>query len=312
MIENTLPSAPAWVRWMIPVIGRLPAGRYRLINRMCRRVPSAFLARLSKELGGLSFRGDLGGAIAREVCLTGRYEPQETRLVQAILKPGMSFVDVGANWGYFTLLAAQQVGTNGKVVSLEPDPRLFPVLAANIAMNGLRQASALQVAAASEPGWLPLAGFDERMGNFGLSRIVGSSHENCRLFQVAARPLDAILQELGLETVDLLKMDIEGAEGLAFQGLQQSLAQRRVRRILLELHPAQLAEQGQDPVALIVQLRHFGFEAWKIDHSDRVNRWAAYQRRIELNRILAPLDSAAPLDRWPHILLVLQGMEAPC
>ena len=149
-------------------------------------------------------------------------------LVQAILKPGMSFVDVGANWGYFTLLAAHQVGSGGRVVSLEPDPRLFPVLAGNIAMNHLSQAIALRVAAGSEPGWLTLAGFDEATGNFGLSRVVGSNHENGPLFRVAARPLDAILQETGLETVDLLKMDIEGAEGLAFQGLEQSLAQRRV------------------------------------------------------------------------------------
>ena len=312
MDDAPLMPAPAWVRLAACVVRRIPLGRYRAINHICRRSVPAFRMRIPSELGGLSFRCDLRDSIAREVCFTGRYEPQETLLVQGILKPGMSFMDVGANWGYFTLLAAHQVGSGGRVVSLEPDPRLFPVLAGNIAMNHLSQAIALRVAAGSEPGWLTLAGFDEATGNFGLSRVVGSNHENGPLFQVTARPLDAILQEMGLETVDLLKMDIEGAEGLALHGLEQSLAQRRVRRILLELHPAELAQQGQHPSELIRELRQFGFVAWKIDHSDRGNRWAAYRRRIELNRILTPLDSAAALDRWPHILFVLQGMEPLC
>jgi tRNA G37 N-methylase Trm5 len=129
--------------------------------------------RLPEELGGGFFRCDLRDSIAREVCFTGRYEPQETALVRALLGPGMSFVDVGANWGYFTLLAAHQVGRSGRVISLEPDPRLFPVLADNIAVNHLSQVTALQVAAGSESGSLTLAGFDEAGDNFGLSRVVG-------------------------------------------------------------------------------------------------------------------------------------------
>ena len=62
--------------------------------------------RLPWDAGGYWFECDPRDAIAREVCFTGRYEPQETALVRTILRPGMSFVDVGANWGYFTLLAA--------------------------------------------------------------------------------------------------------------------------------------------------------------------------------------------------------------
>jgi hypothetical protein len=124
--------------------------------------------------------------------------------------------------------------------------------------------------------------------------------------------LDAVLQDLRLKTVDLLKMDIEGAEGFALLGLQASLAQRRVHRILLELHPAQLAEHGQDAGELIERIRHFGYDGWKIDHSDRANRWAAYQRRIDVKQILQPLEPAAPLDRWPHVFLVLRGMEPAC
>ena len=306
---NDAQPAPVWVRLAAAIIRHMPAGRYRALNRMCRATRAAFWMRAPKELGGWSFCCDLRDSIAREVCFTGRYEPQETALVQAILRPGMSFVDVGANWGYFTLLAAHQVGKAGRVVSLEPDPRLFPLLAENIAANRLSHVSALPLAAACEQGWLALAGFEETQGNFGLSRLIGQNHVHGPLFQVAARPLDAVLQDVGVANVDLLKMDIEGAEGLALSGLRESLANRRVQRLLVELHPAHLAEHGQNPSDLNEKLRQFDYVAWKIDHSERANRWAAYQSYIDLRRVVRPLEDAAPLDRWPHVLWVLRGKE---
>ncbi len=273
-----IPAAPAWVRWGAALVRRLPVGRYRAIQRLCRRPPPPFRMRMPEELGGCCFRCDLRDSIANEVCFTGRYEPQETALLRAFLAPGMSFVDVGANWGYFTLLAAHQVGRSGRVISLEP-------------------------------GSLTLAGFDENGGNFGLSRVVGHAHVNGLLFQVAARPLDAIFRDLQLSPVDLLKMDIEGAEGFALLGLRESLAQRRILRILIELHPTHLIEHGQDPVDIIEQLRHFDYDPWKIDHSERSNRWAAYQKRIDWKQVLQPLETAAPLDKWPHVLFALRGVE---
>ena len=265
--------------------------------------------RTPQALGGWCFRCDLRDSIAREVCFTGRYEPQETALIQAILKPGMTFVDVGANWGYFTMLAAHRVGRNGKVVSLEPDPRLFPVLMENIDANHLSQVTAFQTAAANQCGWLTLAGFDESGGNFGLSRVVGHSHGNDRQFRVGSQSLDEIFRQEDLGAVDLVKMDIEGAEGLALQGMQYFLANHLVRRLLLELHPAQLAELGQSAADLIEQLRQFGYQIWKIDHSERSNRWSAYQRHLDFKQVLMPLERGSALDHWPHLICHARGFE---
>jgi FkbM family methyltransferase len=295
---------------MAPIIRRLPAGRYRAINRICRRPPAAFAMRMPAELGGQTFRCDLHDSIAREVCFTGRYEPQETALVRAILRPGMSFVDVGANWGYFTLLAAHLVGAAGQVVSLEPDPRLFAVLQQNVAGNGLRQVTVLPVAAAQAAGPVTLAGYEETGGNFGLSRMVSRPTGTARLYQVPARRLDVVLDECGLGTVHLLKMDIEGAEGFALAGLEAALAGSRVQRLLLELHPAQLAEHGQSAAAVIAQLRRRGYRGWKIDHSPSFSRRIAYRRRLDCGQILRPLEEVANLDPWPHLLWTLPGLEA--
>lgn len=264
------------------------------------------------ELGGLSFECDLKDSIAREVCFTGRYEPQDTALIQALLAQGMTFVDVGANWGYYTLLAAHLVGDGGRVISLEPDPRLFPILMRNVEYNRLENVKALQIAAADEAGVLILSGYNEEDENRGLSRLVEQAEPSERAFQVQGRAIDEALDEHGIGEVHLLKMDIEGAEELALRGMTRGLSSHRFQRILLELHPAMLAERGirtEDVLALMLKA---GYEGWWLDFSPRANRKAAYARRLNLKDYMRPLtDAGASLDAWPHVLWQAPGLELP-
>lgn len=283
------------------------------MNWLCRcRRSSPFLASTGRAEGSLRFRCDLRDGIAREVCFTGQYEPQETAIVKALLRQGDTFVDVGANWGYFTLLAAHQVGPDGRVLSLEPDPRLFPALQDNIDRNGLDQVSTLQVAAASACGTMSLAGFDEGFGNFGLSRlsaVAGAAGAEGCTFRVQARPLDDMLDELKVRHVDLLKMDIEGAEGMALDGLSRSLAAHRVDRLLLEVHPGLLPDHNETPATVVARLLAANYRPWRVDHSPAAMRRAAYARRPCLRSLLHPHDLGDPLDAWPHLLWVASGVE---
>jgi len=265
--------------------------------------------RMPDEVGGYPFHCDLRDTISREVCFTGRYEPQETVLVRSILRPGMSFVDVGANWGYFTLVAASLVGPSGRVLSLEPDPRLFSILQENIRRSGLDQVTLMQLAAASQSGTLPLAGYSEDGGNFGISRIAANSGEHEKLFQVSSQSLDNILEQQGLSSVDLMKMDIEGAEAFAIAGLEKSLIRRKVKRLLLELHPVQLAEHGSTVSAVTEKLQSAGYRAWTIDHSSIATREAAYKKGISTNALLRPFDSSSQYDAWPHQLWLAPGID---
>src|SRR3989442_13351056 len=79
-----------------------------------RRV-DPFWMHLPPDVGELAYACDLRDGLMREVYLTGRYEPQETALLRHLLRPGMTLVDVGANWGYFTLVGAHLVGASGCV-----------------------------------------------------------------------------------------------------------------------------------------------------------------------------------------------------
>src|SRR5437773_2781526 len=118
--RGAMRAAPPGVRALSHVLRWMPVGRYRLIYESRRFAIAPFVARLSQDLGGLSFQCDLRDSVAREVCYTGRYEPQETQLVARILNRGDVFVDAGANWGYFTLAASHWVGPSGRVLAFEP------------------------------------------------------------------------------------------------------------------------------------------------------------------------------------------------
>lgn len=300
---QALQRAPWWINPAAGLIQHLPAGRYRVMNWIGERHADPFWARMPAELGSLYFRCDLRDRIMREVCLTGRYEPQETALLQQILRPGMTFVDVGANWGYFTLCAAHLVGRAGRVVSIEVDPRACRTLKANIERNQLELVTVHEMAASDAPGMLAMQEYEsaaDDSGNFGLARTT-TVVEDGRRFEVAARPLDDVLDEAGIERVDLLKMDIEGAEGRALGGLHRALAARRVARVLLELHPRHLHDLGSSAERVIADLRGYGYRPWKIDHAPSVYRQVA-SGRMDVTSALTPLTEGEHLGRWPHLL----------
>lgn len=295
--------APWWIGPAAAFIQRLPVGRYRAMNRIGTWHAAPFWARMPADLGSLSFRCHLRDRIMREVCLTGRYEPQETALLQKLLEPGMVFVDVGANWGYFTLAAAHLVGRTGRVISVEADPRACRTLRGNVARNSLDFVRVFEMAASDGAGVVRMQEYDsaaDDSGNFGLARTT-TTVENGQRFDVTCHPLDDVLDEAQVKHVDLLKMDIEGAEGRALEGLSRSLAARRIARILLEVHPRHLLDQGTSAARVISRLRGYGYRGWKIDHSAASYRRVA-ARQIDVTATLTPLADADELGPWPHLL----------
>ena len=349
-----LPAPPLGLRLLASLVRRLPAGRYRAMNLVRRGGP--FAARLPAALGGARFACDLRDLIAREAFLTGLYGAQETALLRAILRPGGTFVDVGANWGYFTLLAAHLVGRGGRIVAFEPDPRLFRLLEANLAANGIRTAEALPVAAADRAGTLSLAGHDADAGNWGLSSLVapvGSASHNgstpfggsgssdgsgssaspdrstssdrsassdrstssdakssdasrSMTFEVRAERIDDVLDGISIDHVDLLKLDVEGAEDLALAGMEGGLARGRYRRVLVEVHPM-LRGPGIER-RVTDAFRAAGYRGWRVDHSPEATRRAAYAADADARSLLRPIDEAGD-DPWPHHLWTAPGEE---
>jgi FkbM family methyltransferase len=193
------------------------------------------------------------------------------------------------------------------VVSLEPDPRLFSILQANVRRNGLSQIIPLQVAAGDKAGTLTLSGYSDGAENRGVSRIVSDASSG-PVFRVNAECLDAVLTRCGLDRIDLLKVDIEGAEGIALAGLDRALSDKHVRRLLLELHPEQLREQGILIEQVLCGLIDAGYRGWVVDHSPETTRRACYGGVCDPRSLLRPFDLCAKLDSWPHLLWTAPGM----
>ncbi len=291
--------APLWANALAGLLRRMPAGKYRVIHHLCHGRENAFVARMPRALGGYKFHCSFRDPIAREVFFAGCYEAQESAFVRAWLKSGMSFIDAGANWGLFTLMAAGLVGPAGKVIALEPDPRVFLKLKSNIERNQLKHVRAFQEAAADRDGELQLAGHDEIKENSGMSRLVESGGASPLTFSVRSRRLDALLDEAGLDTVDLLKMDVEGAEHMVLAGMEAGLKRFRYRCILLELHPLHPGETRPTLRQITEILLAKGYKGCALDFSFSTMHRVNYRPLQDYRKFIRPLEQTFT-DPWPH------------
>jgi FkbM family methyltransferase len=299
--------APLWVRASAAAIRRLPFGRYRAAHVVGKVRVAPFLMRLPARAGSQVFLCDLRDSISREVCFTGLYEPQETRLFDALLRPGMRVVDAGAHWGYFTLLCANRVGASGRVLSLEPDERLVDLLRANVEANGLTQVTCIRAAAASARGTAAFAAFRESDGNWGLSRIAPAGL--AADFEVETVSLDELVAGERGGVVDVVKIDVEGAEADVIRGMRDGLKAHRYTHLLLECHPAHLAERMASVDDCFEPLRAAGYQGWLIDHSPAMHRRAAVEP-VPIRELLQPLTTARVVsDRWPHTWWCAPGVS---
>jgi FkbM family methyltransferase len=287
---DELRPAPMWANVVASVTRRLPRGKSRAIGQLGRRSSARFLGKMSRQLGGCVFDCSLRDRLAREVFFAGCAAIPEIAFLRAVLQPGMSFVDVGANWGLFTLVGTHLVGATGTVAALEPDPRVFTRLKSNVRRNGLRQVQLFAVAAADRDSQRVLAPYDAAGDNWETSRLVEDGAPAQNTLFVPARRLDPLLDEIGLDTVDLLKIDVEGAEDLVLSGMEEGLNNYRYRRILLELHPLQLAERHKTSREVADMLRAREYRGFVLDYSPSGARRAYYHPWRHFLEYIRPLE----------------------
>ena len=184
----------------------------------------------------------------------GVYEKAETRFFQSACRDGMTFLDVGANLGYYTALAARAVGPNGRVLAVEPDPDSFGYLEQTIAANAVGNVEAFPVAASDAPATLPLYISTDNRGD---NRLYASGEDRPQV-EVAARPLDALLRENKIDTVNLIKIDVQGYEPKVIAGLRETITASPNLTLLTEFWPQGIDEAGEDANEFLRTLRELG------------------------------------------------------
>ena len=177
------------------------------------------------------------------------------------LEHGDVFVDVGANIGYLSLLASRRVGESGRVFAFEPSHREFSRLLANIQINKADNLIVYSLAIGENPGFLALE-IEEH--HTGLNHLVGISEERSgghrsRRQLTGVLRLDDALPHHDLTAIQLMKIDVEGAEMRVLQGMPELLGSRKIKRLCIEITPDFLVRFGDSRESLFSYLGSFGY-----------------------------------------------------
>ncbi len=187
--------------------------------------PTAFSVQLAGtdavrcSAGGVDLYADAADAAVTPGLRSGEYEPHLTAAFERYCRPGMTVVDVGANLGYYALLAAKLVGTSGRVIALEPNSENCRLLLSSLRLNGVENVDVIPVAADVGTGW---AYYSTHVGSNG-GLIDGGDLLDHPGVVVPTFALDDIVKS----PVGLLKMDVEGAEGRVARGARRIITQDR-------------------------------------------------------------------------------------
>lgn len=188
------------------------------------------------------------------------WEDLETRWVMHSIRPGDVFVDVGANIGYYTVLAAKLVGEEGHVYAFEPDPTSFAILKANVERNGLSNVTLEQKALSNEPGSLRLFLAPDNKGDHRIFDEEGAARP---FLDVEAMRLDDYAP-IKNRKIDFIKVDTQGAEGLILQGMIETIAANPKLVMVMEYTPSALRAVGTDPSEFLAALQKMDFRFFNL------------------------------------------------
>jgi FkbM family methyltransferase len=168
---------------------------------------------------------------AAYLCKTGTYERITSDLFSLVTKRNLAVFDIGAYWGWFTLLGAAIVGNGGKVFSFEPSPSNFSMMKRSVQLNGFSNVVLYEEAISDTDGECALyeGGNPYKhslVRNFGLGSI-----------QVKSSKLDTIAENLSLKKIDMMKVDVEGNEPQVFLGAASLLQNNKIEKIIMEYSP---------------------------------------------------------------------------
>jgi FkbM family methyltransferase len=205
---------------------------------------------------------DIG--VSPHLCFNGYWETWITVALARALQPGWRCVDIGANHGYYTLIMADAVEAEGRVLAVEPNPRLAGLLRRNIDVNGFLHSTTVLQNAITQ-------------ANVGTLRFVipdcyrsssGTLHRDetasDKMFEVETTSLDEVTKNW--PRVDLVKIDAEGAEEMIWEGMRQTLAAHRDITIIMEMNSLRYG----DPHKLVREIVQAGFPLRYIDYDSEI------------------------------------------
>ena len=203
------------------------------------------------------------------------YQTSLVGLLEHLLRPGDNWVDVGANIGLVTLIAASHIGRTGHGLAFEPNPLVFPRLAEHVAINGLSSIHCYEAALGADSGRRTLA-FPKR--HTGAGTLLSAIASDCSYVEVDVRRGDDLLSGLAKRPT-IIKIDVEGFEPFVVEGLARALTNPETA-VIIEVVESFLRRAGSSPEALMNCMQAQGYHAYSFESVPM--RW---RRRLAIHPI---------------------------
>ena len=241
MMENLARRFPAYVvRWYLGTLIRKPFAVVDFLvgiqgtNSTRRTTASDSIE--TRRFKIFTDSSDARKGVSSSLQLYGTYDPELTWIVEQLINSESTVIDVGANIGWYTMLAASMART---VVALEPEPENFGLLSRSVVLNDFHNVVLRQQAVSDQDGEVALYLSGTNKGGHS---IVWKESNSIR---VASVTLDSLIKELGLQTIDFLKIDAESAEPRILRGFRRSLEAGFAKFIILEYSPVVWGEDEE-------------------------------------------------------------------
>jgi FkbM family methyltransferase len=188
------------------------------------------------------------------------YEKETREVIEDLVLPGHTFIDLGANIGYFSLIAAKLVGNKGRVFSFEPTPSTLNFLSKNISKNGFSNIVTIEEYAISN-----ISGRVNFTLNQGSECNSISTNQNAsNTISAEAITLDQYFMKKKDKRIDFIKIDIEGQELAALQGLEGLNKLNKDLKIIFEFHKENLEDNGMTGMEIFLLLKDYGFNRFTV------------------------------------------------
>jgi len=193
-----------------------------------------------------------------ELLAYGVYEKKITELFNNLVKPGMVVIDIGANIGYYSLIAARLAGINGKVYAFEPEPNNYNILISNIEANNFSHIiMPIEKLVLNNYGKTRLFIHRFNLGAHSISKD-NIATEGKGFVDMETVTIDDFFKTIPDKRVDLFKIDVEGAEGLVIKGAAETIKLNNPK-IIMEFFPRLLRNAGTEPADLLSDLKMYNF-----------------------------------------------------
>ena len=253
-------------------------GWHRLLEPLRRHFVKVYQGRPDRWIviedfeGDLRFRVDRAAYMSSVIYWRGIHSYGEASLIRRFLPSDGVFLDVGANQGELTLVAARRA-PHGRVIAFEPIPQWFALLSENVRLNGLEHVTLVPVALSSREDTLEMFTSDDvclhASFHEGLSTFHRTTYRDVPVGRFPTVPLDLYSQREGLTRVDMIKIDVEGAERAVLEGARATLDRLRPT-LILELNEETFGSAGYSSEAIAQPLRSMGYTLFHVDPFARI------------------------------------------